>query len=150
MWGSHDAKVRYGYDPAQGREVVARRRRPPTQKLRPGTKVYKLYAPTTPRPYISQPERVARFLQAGLAQAGIKTELVLQPYMQHRASTEKGEHDLALFGWIGDTGDPDNFLYTLFDRDNAIPGEAQNIAFYSVPRVDELLVQAQATAASTR
>jgi peptide/nickel transport system substrate-binding protein len=71
---------------------------------------------------------------------------VLEPYPVHRHAVESGEHDMALFGWIGDTGDPDNFLYVLFDSDNANPPEAQNIAFYKQPRVDELLAQAQATA----
>ena len=40
-------------------------------------RVYKLYAPSTPRPYLPQPERVARFLQASLEQVGMHTELVL-------------------------------------------------------------------------
>jgi peptide/nickel transport system substrate-binding protein len=92
---------------------------------------------------MAQPERVARFLQAGLDGVGLKTELVLQPYQQHRASVEHGEHDLCLFGWIGDTGDPDDFLYTLFDRDHATPGEAQNVAFYRGEHVHDLLLQAQ-------
>ena len=40
-------------------------------------KTYKLYALSTPRPYLPQPERVARFLQGALEQVGIHTELVL-------------------------------------------------------------------------
>ena len=52
-------------------------------------------------------------------------------------------HDLALFGWISETGDPDNLLYVLLHSDNATPGSAQNIAFYRNPVVDELLARAQ-------
>jgi len=87
---------------------------------------------------------VARFLQAALAQVGIKTELVLQPYSEHKHAVEAGEHDLGVFGWVGDTGDPDNFLYVLFHSDNAQVGAAQNIAFYRSPGVDGLLTDAQA------
>jgi len=144
QWGYHAASTVYRYDVAEAKRLLAEAAA--DGKFDP-SRVYKLYAPTTPRPYMSQPERVARFLQAGLAQVGIKTELVLQPYTQHRASAEKGEHDLALFGWIGDTGDPDNFLYTLFDKDNAVPGESQNVAFYMDDHVHDLLAQAQATIA---
>jgi peptide/nickel transport system substrate-binding protein len=48
-----------------------------------------------------------------------------------------------VFGWIGDTGDPDDFLYVLFDSDNADVGAAQNVAFYKNASVDKLLVEAQ-------
>jgi peptide/nickel transport system substrate-binding protein len=140
QWGYHQASTRYGYDVELARKLVA-------EAVADGrldtSRIYKLYAPTTPRLYMAQPERVARFLQAGLDSVGLKTELVLQPYQQHRASVEHGEHDLCLFGWIGDTGDPDDFLYTLFDRDHATPGEAQNVAFYRGEHVHDLLLQAQ-------
>jgi peptide/nickel transport system substrate-binding protein len=148
QWGYHEAAVRYGYDVERARQLIAAA--VADGKLDP-TRTYKLYAPTTPRLYMSQPERVARFLQAGLESVGLHTELVLQPYQQHRAAVERGEHDLCLFGWIGDTGDPDDFLYPLFDRDNAQPGEAQNVAFYRDPHVHDLLLAAQgATDPSTR
>ena len=94
---------------------------------------------------MQSPERVARFLQAALDQVGIKTELVLQPYQEHRTAVEAGLHDMALFGWIGDTGDPDNFLYVLLHSDNSVVDSAQNIAFYREPAVDKLLIEAQGT-----
>ena len=146
QWGAHKPATRYGYDPALARKLLAEAI---AAKAFDPEKTYKLYAPSTPRPYMSQPERIARFLQAALEQVGIKTELVLQPYRQHRASVEAGEHDLGLFGWIGDTGDPDNFLYMLFHSDNATPGTAQNIAFYRDRGVDRLLLEAQATSDET-
>lgn len=145
-WGFHEPRVRYGYDPAMAKKLLA-------EAAADGTfdpnQVFKLYAPSTPRPYVSQPERVARFLQASLEQAGIHTELVLQPYAAHRASLENGEHDLAVFGWIGDTGDPDNFLYVLFHSDNANIGGAQNVAFYRDATVDQWLEEAQSVADET-
>jgi peptide/nickel transport system substrate-binding protein len=143
QWGHHQPKTRYPYDPARARQLLSAA--VVGQVLDPGV-TYTLYAPSTPRPYLPSPERVARFLQAGLAQVGIKTELRLQPYQQHRASVEAGEHDLALFGWIGDTGDPDNFLYVLFHSDNAVEGTATNIAFFRDREVDRLLTAAQGAA----
>lgn len=140
QWGAHKPAARYDYDPVLAKKLLAEAI---AAKAFDPNKVYKLYAPSTPRPYMSQPERVARFLQSAFDQVGIKTELVLQPYREHRASAEAGEHDLGLFGWIGDTGDPDNFLYVLFHSDNASPGSAQNIAFYRNAKVDQLLVEAQ-------
>lgn len=141
QWGFHKPAVHYGYDVAAARkllaEAIADHRFDPER-------TYKLYSLSTPRPYLSQPERVARYLQVALGQVGIKTELVLQPYSEHKRAVEAGEHDLAVFGWVGDTGDPDNFLYVLFHSDNAQVGAAQNIAFYRDAGVDKLLNDAQA------
>lgn len=141
QWGYHRPRARYDYDPARARTelaaLIAERAFDPTR-------TYKLYAPTTPRAYLSQPERVARYLQSALQQVGVRTDLVLQPIQTSVEATSRGDHDLALLGWVGDTGDPDNFLYVLLHSDNAVPGPAQNVAFYRDPEVDALLVQAQA------
>lgn len=142
LWGYHAAAQRYAYDPAAAKKLLA-------EAAADGTfdphAVFKLYAPSTPRPYLPQPERVARFLQAGLEQVGIHTELVLQPYAQDRDALERGDHDLGLFGWIGDTGDPDNFLYVLFDPENAEPGTARNLAFFKNAELHGILSWAQET-----
>jgi peptide/nickel transport system substrate-binding protein len=106
-------------------------------------RTYTLYALSTPRSYMTSPERIAHFLQVALQNVGLKIELRLQPYAEHRASVAAGEHDLALFGWQGDTGDPDNFLYVLFHSDNAVVGSAQNIAFFRDEIVDRQLSEAQ-------
>jgi peptide/nickel transport system substrate-binding protein len=140
QWGYHPPTTQYTYDPALARQLLAEAA---ADGKFDGRKVYKLYAPVTPRGYLSQPERVARYLQAALAQIGIRTELILQPLRAHFASTSAGEHDLSLSGWISDTGDPDNIMYVLLHSDNAVPGQAQNLAFYKDPAVDKLLIEAQ-------
>lgn len=146
QWGYHQPRTRYAFDPALAKKILEAASIAGTFDP---TKKYKLYAPSTPRPYLNSPERVARFLQAALEQVGIHTELVLQPYQEHRTAVEAGLHDLALFGWIGDTGDPDNFLYVLFHSDNTVVESAQNIAFYRDPTVDKLLIEAQGTVDET-
>jgi peptide/nickel transport system substrate-binding protein len=145
QWAYHQPQAKYPYNPQMAKKLLAEAAA--AGKFDPD-RVLKLYALTTPRPYVSQPERVARFLQTALDQVGIKTELVLQPYAAHRAAVEAGDHDLALFGWVGDNGDPDNFLYVLFSGDNTL-AEAQNIAFYRDADVDKLLVEAQGVVEQT-
>lgn len=141
QWAYHKPSARYDYDLALANrmldELVAAR-------VFDRNRVYKLYAPLTPRTYLTQPERVARYLQAALARVGVKTELVLQPIRAHFASVSRGDHDLVLSGWISDTGDPDNVLFAMLHSDNAVPGSAENLAFYRNADVDRLLVQAQA------
>jgi peptide/nickel transport system substrate-binding protein len=141
QWGYYEpAEPPYPFDPERARGLL--------QTAAAGHLIdldatYAFYASSTPRPYMTSPERVARFLQAALANVGIKTELRMQPYAEHIASVRSAEHDLALFGWLGDTGDPDNFLYVLFHSDNATLGSAHNIAFLRDPVIDQLLIQAQ-------
>lgn len=140
-WAYHSPATRYDYDPIAARRLLAEAA---AEGRFDPDRIYKLYAPSTPRPYLPQPERVARYLQASLAQAGIRTRLVLQPYPQHRAAVQRGEHDLCVFGWIGDTGDPDNFLYVLLHSKQAEGAVAQNVAYYRDPDVDRMLLDAQA------
>lgn len=148
QWAHHTPRTTYPYDLVTARKLLGEATA--AGAFPPGL-VLTLYAPSTPRPYLAQPERVARFLQSALAQVGVQTRLVLLPYAQHKAIVEAGLHDLAVFGWIGDTGDPDNFLQVLFHSDHAVPPDAKNIAFYKNAAVDRLLREAQgATDEATR
>ena len=47
MWGSHDAKTHYKYDPEAAKVLLAAAA---ADGHFDPTKTYKLYAPTTPRP----------------------------------------------------------------------------------------------------
>jgi peptide/nickel transport system substrate-binding protein len=141
QWGNHVPAQRYGYDLVHARRLIDEATA--AHAFDP-TRIYRLYAPSTPRSYIAVPEQIARYLQATLAQIGVRIELVLQPNATYLASVSRGDHDLALAGWTGDIGDPDNFLYVLLHSDNAISGSAQNISFYRNREVDHLLTAAQA------
>ena len=140
QWGHHRARTVYDFDPDRARALLAEAAA--DGKFDPG-RVYRLYTLTTPRPYLPDPEFIARVLQSNLNAVGIKIELVAQDMRQHLASVQAGVHDLCLFGWIGDNGDPDNFLYTLFDQDSTTPGLARNLSFFRDPELHDVLVRAQ-------
>lgn len=102
-----------------------------------------LWWPNRPRPYLTQPQKIAEALQAQLAMAGIQAKLVTYDWGTYLSKLRNGEDPMAIIGWIGDNGDPDNFLYALLDKDNAVRGKAQNYAFYKSDAVHRLLIQAQ-------
>lgn len=129
-WGYFEVKQRYGYNPAMARQLLGQAQ---TEQRFDPEATLSLYVPTDPRPYFSNPERIGRVLQANLAAVGIKTRLVLQPFRKHIKDVQAGKHDLCLLGWVGDNGDPDNFLYVLFHRENTAKGLARNVAFYTDP-----------------
>jgi peptide/nickel transport system substrate-binding protein len=148
QWGHYEPPLpRYLFDPDRTRRLLLAAAAEGQIDL---DRTYTLYALSTARSYMTSPERVAHFLQVALQSVGLKIELRLQPYAEHRASVAAGEHDLALFGWQGDTGDPDNFLYVLFHSDNAVKGSAQNVAFFRDETVDRLLIEAQAVTEQQR
>ena len=86
--------------------------------------------------------KVAEAIQGDLAKIGIKAKIISYDWGTYLEKTKNGEHDMALLGWTGDIGDPDNFLYVLLDKDNAVK-PAQNIAFYKSDALHGILAKAQ-------
>jgi len=105
-----------------------------------------LYYGTAPRPYLPEPQRVAEAIQADLRQAGILVTLQPFEWGVFLQKIRNGEHPMCLIGWTGDNGDPDNFLYTLLDKDSAVKGSAQNYSFWRDPAFDRLVIAGQRTA----
>ncbi len=104
-----------------------------------------LYYPTSPRPYMPEPQRIAEAIQADLKAAGI--EVTLEPYefSVFLTKVRNGEHPMCLIGWTGDNGDPDNFMYPLLDQDSAVKGQAQNYSFWRDPNFHKLMLAGQQT-----
>ena len=128
----------YAYDPAGARRLLA-------QAGFPKGFSTTLWFMTTPRPYLPEPERVAEAIQADLKAVGINAKLEGFEWGNYLYKVQDGEHNLALFGWTGDNGDPDNFMYVLLDRDSAIPPGAQNVCFWKNDGFHRLMLTAQTT-----
>jgi peptide/nickel transport system substrate-binding protein len=102
-----------------------------------------LYLPTTPRPYMPDPQRLAEAIQADLKDAGISVTLEPLEFGVFLAKVQNGEHPMCLIGWSGDNGDPDNFYYPLLDQDSAVKPFAQNYAFWRDPQFHRLMLAGQ-------
>jgi len=101
-----------------------------------------LWYPIVQRTYLPNSAAVAIQLQQQLGEVGIRVKLKKMEWSSYLEGTNNGKHELGIFGWMADIGDPDNFLYVLLDRDNATkPGN--NRAFYRGDRVHNLLTEAQ-------
>lgn len=136
VWGYNDSIQDYPYDPAKAKELLA-------EAGYPHGFTTTLWAMPVARPYMPQPKEIAQAIQADLAKVGIKANIVTYDWATYIAKGENGEHDMYLFGWTGDNGDPDNFLYVLLGKDNAVKGAASNVCFYQNEEVNNLLKQAQ-------
>ena len=103
-----------------------------------------LLAYTNPRPYNPVGgDKLAAAIQADLMKVGIQSEIKTYPWKEYKDAVFKAQDGHCfVYGWIGDNGDPDNFL-SLFDSREI--QSSLNAAKYGNPRVDELLVKGRRT-----
>ena len=137
VWPS-GVKTSYPYDPAGAKRLLA-------QAGYPNGFSTTLWYMTTPRPYLPEPERVAEAIQADLKAIGIDAKLEGFEWGNYLYKVQDGEHNLALYGWTGDNGDPDDFLDTILDESTATPPGAQNVCFWKNAAFHKLMVEAQTT-----
>ncbi len=93
-----------------------------------------------PRGYNPAGDRLATAVQEYWRQVGVEAEIQTAEWTQYLANRRANQYEVSLGGWMGDNGDPDNFLYSLLASENV--GQS-NTSWYANPQVDELLVQAQ-------
>ncbi len=136
IWGHNGNITDYDYDHRRAGELLA-------QAGWPDGFDTNIHVMTTPRPYMPDPLEVARIIQQNLAALGIRASIISYPWREFLERVDDGEHDMCLLGWVGDNGDPDNFLYTLLDADNISKPTAMNRAFFDNGEVHELLLKAQ-------
>ncbi|CAH6660725.1 ABC transporter substrate-binding protein [Pseudocitrobacter vendiensis] len=72
-----------------------------------------LWSMPVQRPYNPNSRRIAEMIQSDWAKVGVKANIVSYEWGEYLSGMRKGEHDTALFGWMSDNGDPDNFAGTL-------------------------------------
>jgi peptide/nickel transport system substrate-binding protein len=85
--------------------------------------------------------QMAERIQAQLKEVlGLEVTIKVLEWGGFLSYLREGSHTMFILGWSGGT-DPDSILYPLFHTKNH--GAAGNRAFYSNPRVDELLLRAQ-------
>ncbi len=136
LWGYNDAIRDYVYDPARARQLLAEAGYPRGFEM-------ELWALPVVRPYMPQGQRVAEAIQSDLAKIGIKTRITTYEWGTYLDKLGKGDHQAALIGWIGDNGDPDNFLFNLLGADNARKGGSTNYAFYRGAEANHLMRKAR-------
>ena len=119
--------------------------RPPEaeKSFTPPSHPTKLLVMTNPRPYLPNPIRAAEMIKADLKKVGVPIEIVPDEWGAHLSRTSHGEYEMALLGWVGDTGDADNFLYVLLDKDTATLGSALNICFWTNDAYHDLMLAAR-------
>ncbi len=133
QWSYDDTIKDAGFDPDKAREMLK------AAGIKEGTEVT-LWAMPVQRPYNPNAKLMAEMLQADWAKIGIKAKIVSYEWGEYLKRMKSGEHDIALIGWTGDNGDPDNWLGTLYSCD-AIG--SNNYSLWCDRQYDTLVKQAK-------
>lgn len=92
---------------------------------------------TNPRPYNSaNGQALAEAIQGYLSKAGVKATIDSFDWTTYKQKVKAGDYDIAFYGWIGDNGDPDNFMYLLAHEDRTM-----NIALYKNAEFNKLIAK---------
>jgi dipeptide transport system substrate-binding protein len=137
MWSYNDDIKPYLYDVDAARKLMAE------AGLAQGFETEIWYMPVS-RAYNPDGKRVAELIQTDLSKIGIKLKLVTYPWEEYRAKLQNGDAPMALFGWTGDNGDPDNFLNVLLGCTAARVG-GNNVAKWCDRDYDALITKAKMT-----
>jgi dipeptide transport system substrate-binding protein len=138
LWSYNDAIADYPYDPAAAQKLLAE------AGHGQGIETALWYMPVS-RAYNPNAKRVAEMIQTDLAKIGVRVRLVTDEWSAYRKRLQAGEHAMALYGWTGDNGDPDNFLHVLLGCPAARQG-GNNIAKWCNAEYDALVTRAKLTA----
>ncbi len=133
MWGFNDTLHDYAYDPSKTADLLREAGYPR------GLDIHVLI----PQGNLEQ-LKFMQLVRENLLPMGINLLIEIMDWKQLIETAQNGEHEALVATWEGDTGDPDNFLYVLLDRDNARLG-GENLAFYTNDSLHAILTQARKT-----
>ncbi|MDH0731175.1 ABC transporter substrate-binding protein [Pseudomonas sichuanensis] len=133
QWSYDDSLKDAPFDPQKAKALLKQ------AGVKEGTEIT-LWAMPVQRPYNPNAKLMAEMLQADWSKLGLKVRIVSYEWGEYLKRMKSGEHDIALIGWTGDNGDPDNWLGTLYGCD-AIG--SNNYSLWCDPQYDALVKQAK-------
>ncbi|MCC7508415.1 MAG: hypothetical protein IT464_03455 [Planctomycetes bacterium] len=98
----------------------------------------KLLLPAVPRPYLGKPPQVADMIRQQLEEIGIVVQLEPMPMKELGDAISKGSAPLVLIGWMGETGEPDDFWRPLLSGGGGRPGDSNVPRFYRQDVADKI------------
>jgi ABC-type transport system substrate-binding protein len=133
---AHDPNLKgYRHDPATARRLVS--------EMGGVRQALKLYC-RNGREAMQRADLAAEMIRA----VGIPCDVVSLTGAEFYRESMISQCDLYMAGWIGDTGDPDNFLQPLFSSRSST--DTGNRGQYKNPEVDRLLEEGQRTISPVR
>lgn len=105
LWSPNDASAIPAPDPDRARRLLAEAGATDFEVA--------LWVMPRSRPYMPDSPRVAAMLADAWSRIGVRTRTVTLGWEEFLKRSMVREHDAILFGWVGETADPDIFLHPL-------------------------------------
>ncbi|MGI2329071.1 ABC transporter substrate-binding protein [Planococcus sp. YIM B11945] len=140
VWG-HNANVKnYPHDPEKAKQLLAEAGYPDGFEV-------DYWVPESGSG-MQQPQVMAAAIQADLEKVGIKLNIQTFEWGTYLDKVfvpfEESDMDMHQMSWVGDNGDPDNFLYILLSGQQ-VPPNGFNDSYYNNEEVNQLLAEARVT-----
>jgi len=133
LWGRANVKP-IPYDPQRARQLLA--------EAGYGVDLaFDLWYLPFARPYFPQPKEIATAVASDLSKVGIKVNLMTEDVAAYLRDRRSNKFPIFMIGWIGDNGDPDDWLgyfFPKYDPENAYLS-------YNNPAVFDLINRARIT-----
>lgn len=103
----------------------------------------KMITYTNPRPYnAATGQSLAEAIQGYLSKVGVTVTIDSYDWTTYSEKLKAGDYDICFYGWIGDNGDPDNFMYLLAHEDVTM-----NVSLYRNEEFNKLIAKGVETLA---
>ncbi|GAE26742.1 dipeptide-binding ABC transporter [Halalkalibacter wakoensis JCM 9140] len=140
VWGHNPNVSNYEYNPEKAIELLEEAGYPDGFEL--------TYWVPESGSGMQQPQAMAAAIQSDLSKVGIDVTIQTLEWGTYLdkvfVPVEENDMDMHQMSWIGDNGDPDNFLYALLGGEQW-PTAGFNSSYYENAEVDELLKEARIT-----
>lgn len=100
----------------------------------------KMIVYNNPRPYNARNKALAESIQAYWGKVGVEVTIEDYDWTTYKDKVIAGDYDVCFYGWIGDNGDPDNFLNLLVDQNPSM-----NVAKLNDAKLQEMIATGTAT-----
>lgn len=100
----------------------------------------KMIVYNNPRPYNARNKALAESIQSYWSKVGVEVTIEDYDWTTYKDKVIAGDYDVCFYGWIGDNGDPDNFLNLLCDQNPSM-----NVARLNDPVFNEMIAEGTST-----
>ncbi len=112
LWGRSSSVHAFPYDPARAKELLSEAGQPN------GFAVDFWYIPVA-RPYYPDGKAIGTAIASDLAKVGIRANLMTEDWATYLKDSKTLKFPIYMIGWIGDNGDPDDWLGFFFSHFDA-------------------------------
>lgn len=100
----------------------------------------KMIVYNNPRPYNARNKALAESIQSYWSKVGVEVTIEDYDWTTYKDKVVAGDYDVCFYGWIGDNGDPDNFLNLLCDQ-----SPAMNVAKLNDEKLNAMIAEGTST-----